>query len=86
MTKPTITICMGSSCFARGNEAMLEVIEEFLAGRDLADQVDVVGVRCEGNCSCGPNVRINDVLYQHLDRGVLTDLLEEQFGNGVMGG
>ena len=31
MSKPKITICMGSSCFARGNEKNVEFCEEFLA-------------------------------------------------------
>ena len=29
--KHTITICMGSSCFARGNKRNLKIIEEYLA-------------------------------------------------------
>ena len=31
MSKPKIVICMGSSCFARGNEKTVEACESFLA-------------------------------------------------------
>ena len=41
MAKPKIVICMGSSCFARGNEKTVEVCESFLAARGLKDEVDV---------------------------------------------
>ena len=41
MGKPTITICMGSSCFARGDEKNVALCEEFLAERGLRDEVDV---------------------------------------------
>lgn len=81
--RPTITICMGSSCFARGNGKLLDVIESFLAKRGLADRVDLVGSRCEENCRSAPNLRINGTLYPHMDRGTLIDLLEEHFGAGM---
>ena len=35
MDKPKITICMGSSCFARGNERNLAACEEFLAANGV---------------------------------------------------
>ena len=41
MAKPKIVICMGSSCFARGNEKTVEACENFLAARGLKDEVDV---------------------------------------------
>ena len=37
MSKPNIVICMGSSCFARGNEKTVEACESFLAERGLKD-------------------------------------------------
>ena len=61
---------------------MLNVIEEFLAKNNRTEQIDVVGERCEENCSSGPNIRINGTLYQHMDQGTLIDLLEEHFGAG----
>ena len=33
--KHTIVICMGSSCFARGNKRNLKIIEEYLAGHRI---------------------------------------------------
>ena len=38
--KRKIVICMGSSCFARGNEENLRVIEDFLKSNNL--QTDVL--------------------------------------------
>ena len=35
--RPQITICMGSSCVARGNEKTVEACERFLAERGLKD-------------------------------------------------
>ena len=79
--KPKITICMGSSCFARGNEGNLVFCEEFLSARGLQDEVDVelVGSLCTGNCANGPVVIVDGHVYTQVDRGVMNDILLELF-------
>ena len=69
MSRPTITFCMGSSCFARGNERNLAACEAFLAARGMRDEVDVVlsASLCTGNCSDGPVVTVNDEVHRHVD-------------------
>lgn len=81
MTKPKITICMGSSCFARGNETNLALCEEFLAARELRDEVDVelAGSLCTGNCASGPVVIVDGRVYVKVDRGVMNDILNGLF-------
>ena len=80
-SRPKITICMGSSCFARGNEKNVTLCEEFLAERGLADEVDVelAASLCTGNCAQGPVVIVDDKVYTHVDRGLMRDILEETF-------
>lgn len=70
-----ITICMGSSCFARGNQANLELIQSFIREHDLGTEVQLVGSRCEGKCASGPNLSIDGQDYHNVDRQVLADLL-----------
>lgn len=78
-----IVICMGSSCFARGNRNNLRVIEAFL--REHAPNVEILlqGSRCEGHCEQGPNVWINGLLYHGVDKGMLIDALHHHFGGGA---
>ena len=80
---PEITICMGSSCFARGNEKNLEIIEKFLGERGLTDEVDVnLGCSlCRGKCSIGPNIQINGHEYNKVDPGMMYEILRELFKN-----
>lgn len=78
-TGHTIIICMGSSCFARGNRRLLPMIEEFLVERGLKDLVEITGSRCEGRCADGPNLVIDGTRYPHVDEGMLLDLLENHF-------
>ena len=63
MAKLEITVCMGSSCFARGNDQNLEFIENYIKENGLEAQVDLSGTRCSGNCADGPNIVINGVDY-----------------------
>lgn len=80
--KPKITICMGSSCFARGNERNLAACEEFLAAHGLQEDVDIelVGSLCTGNCANGPVVIVDGKVYTKVDRGRMIDVLKEIFG------
>ena len=39
MGKRRISICLGSSCFARGNNANIAVVKQFLADRGLEAEV-----------------------------------------------
>ena len=81
MAKPNIVICMGSSCFARGNEKTLEACERFLEERGLKDEVDVeLGASlCTGNCAEGPIVIVDGKTYKHVDQLVMRDILESTF-------
>ena len=58
MAKPKIVVCIGSSCFSRGNERNVEVIQKYLEEHHLKDEVDVEleGSLCQGRCADGPIV------------------------------
>lgn len=77
--KNSIVICMGSSCFARGNREHLEKIENFIEARDLSVKVRIAGCRCRNECGKGPNLEINGQLHHEVDSGTLLDLLEHYF-------
>ena len=81
MGKIKMVICIGSSCFARGNAENVKITEEFLARRGLSDEVDIdlSGGLCTGNCADGPIVIVNDKVYRHVERGVMQDILNQYF-------
>ena len=72
-----MTICMGSSCYARGNGANLHVIEEYIALYDLDAKVILSGSRCEGSCADGPNFTVNGKRYSYVDRETLLQILKD---------
>lgn len=55
---------MGSSCFARGNNRNIDIIRNYIEGSGAhLGRMTIKGNLCQGNCSKGPNISINGVLY-----------------------
>lgn len=79
----TIKVCMGSSCFARGNAKNLQLIQQFLEDRGLEATVELTGLRCCDRCSKGPNLTIDNVEYNNIDTGTLLDILEKHFSKNA---
>lgn len=75
----TIRVCMGSSCFARGNAKNLKLIQKFLEDNQLEAEVELTGLRCCDNCSKGPNISIDEEDFNNIDQGTLLDILEKHF-------
>ena len=75
--KISLTVCLGSSCFSRGNNEHLQVIRQFLKDRGLEEGVLLKGSRCEGHCLNGPNLRIGDTFIQGVKLEDLPGILEK---------
>ncbi len=74
--KHSIVICMGSSCFARGNKRNLKIIEEYLQKHAL--DCTLSGRGCTGNCRGGPNLQIDGENFERVDPESLIDLLDRK--------
>lgn len=77
MQENILKICMGSSCFARGNKENLEIIKRFLKDNKVEAEVVLTGNLCEGMCNTGPNLFFNDVLYQNINPENINSLLAD---------
>lgn len=75
MEKVTVELCMGSSCFARGNAQTLTIIERYIAEHNLEDRVELIGHLCLGACSKGPNLKIGENTYCGIQSECVLDLL-----------
>ncbi|MHB2147808.1 (2Fe-2S) ferredoxin domain-containing protein [Calditrichota bacterium LG25] len=79
--KTTITICLGSSCFTRGNNNVLKIIQEYIKENELEDTVILKGALCEDKCKRGPNIKIGESEYSEVDPGSVIDILNHYFGS-----
>ncbi len=71
-----IVVCLGSSCFARGNSENLAIINSLVQSRGLQAAVRLTGKLCQDQCKLGPNVTIGGVLHHSVTTERLRELLE----------
>lgn len=76
-----IRICMGSSCFSRGNKNTLGLIQQYLREHQLENDVILKGNHCFDKCSEGPNLNIGGKLYTHVSMENITEIMEHEFGD-----
>jgi NADH:ubiquinone oxidoreductase subunit E len=74
-------ICLGSSCFSRGNRDVVAFIREYLRKNHLEDRVVFKGARCMNLCSSGPNLRINEKIIEGVTLQRIESILEKEIGN-----
>ena len=70
-----IKVCMGSACFAKGNQENLEFIKNYRSENKLDTKVLICGALCENKCNEGPRIYIDDVEYKEVTTEKLTELL-----------
>lgn len=73
-----IKICMGSACFAKGNQDNLEYIKEYIDENGLDAEVSIIGALCENKCEKGPRIIVNDVEFTNVTKEKLADILSNQ--------
>jgi NADH:ubiquinone oxidoreductase subunit E len=74
-------ICLGSSCFSRGNRDVVPYIREYLKKKHLEDRIVFKGARCMNLCSNGPNLRINERIIEEVTLSQIEGILEKEFGD-----
>jgi NADH:ubiquinone oxidoreductase subunit E len=76
-----IVICLGSSCFARGNKKTLVRIQDFIKEHDIDEYVKFRGNHCFGECKDGPVLKIGSTKYTGVNEEELPEILEKELGN-----
>lgn len=71
-----ITVCMGSACFARGNDNNLAFIEDYIRQNSLNAEIELIGSRCEGKCADGPNIIVNGTEYKKVNEQIIKEILD----------
>jgi NADH:ubiquinone oxidoreductase subunit E len=72
-----IVVCLGSSCFARGNSENLAVINNQIESRGLKASVRLTGRLCQDECKQGPNIMIGGELHHNATPARLRELLQK---------
>ncbi|MDD4848802.1 MAG: NAD(P)H-dependent oxidoreductase subunit E [Bacteroidales bacterium] len=78
--KIEIVICLGSSCFSRGNKSMVKQIDDYIKAHRLTERVFYHGSHCFGACEKGPVMRIGNNFYYQVTPENLHKILYDNFG------
>jgi len=76
-----LTICLGSSCFARGNRKILSIIQDYIKQNNLEGKVKFKGNHCFGYCNQGPVLKIDDHIYEQVTENKIISILERELGS-----
>ena len=79
--KYTISICMGTACFVKGSQPILDAFRKQL-GLSKNEKITKDGlfsideVRCIGACGLAPVVRVNDKIYGHFKESQVKEVIQ----------
>lgn len=71
-----IKVCLGSSCYIRGNDKKLTFLQDYVEKNKKDIQIELVGCRCTNLCQDGPNIFIDDKKYSNPTQEELIRILE----------
>ena len=72
-----IVVCLGSSCFARGNSENPAIINQHVKTHGLSASIRLTGKLCQDQCMQGPNLSIGGDLYHSVTAAKLRELLQQ---------
>jgi len=76
-----IVVCLGSSCFARGNSEILALLQQFTQGKGAKGPVCLSGCLCQDQCKQGPNLKVGNEFYHNITATRLRELLQQLDGS-----
>ncbi len=78
--KHTISCCMGTACFVRGADRIIERLKEKLAieSNEITEDglFTLIDVRCIGACGLAPIIKVDDKVYGRVKEEEIDSILE----------
>lgn len=77
--KYNISVCLGTACYVKGSQAVLDKVKEILGidvGGVTADgKFSIEQTRCVGACGLAPVMTVNNDVYGNVDPSKVKDIL-----------
>ena len=79
----TISVCMGTACFVKGGERILDVVKDELGvevGQMTEDGMFTLEqVHCPGACSLAPVISTDGKVYGHVTRDKVKEIIQSYY-------
>ncbi len=77
----TIRVCLGTACYVRGGQKIIEKLREILGveigGTTKDGKFTLEVMRCIGACGLAPAMTINDKVYKQVNPDKLRNIIEQ---------
>lgn len=74
----TIHICVGSSCYLKGSQEIVDIYLRLIEERFLKDKVQLKGAFCLKNCSSGITIMIEEEIITEVTRENCEQIFKEK--------
>jgi NADH-quinone oxidoreductase subunit E len=79
--KYKISVCMGTACYLKGSQGILEELKTLLHVEEGVTTADglfyIESVRCLGCCGLAPVLAVNDTIYGKLQKTDVVDIISK---------
>ena len=73
-----VQVCVGSSCYLKGSQDIVELLERTVAEHGLTEEVVLSGSFCIGKCNrVGVTVQVNDEVHVGITRENFREFFRE---------
>lgn len=70
----TISICIGSACHLKGAHGVLNAFAALLEKHQIQSSIDIEGSFCQGRCTEGVVIKINDEIITSVSKDKVHDI------------
>lgn len=74
----SIYVCIGSGCHLKGSYQIIDKLKQLLATTETPGEVKLAASFCQGCCTEGVVVKINDELIKNVSPDNITAIFEEK--------
>jgi NADH-quinone oxidoreductase subunit G len=82
--KLQVCICVGTSCYLRGSQKLMQKLIEYVRDNGLEDKVDVRATFCFENCDKGPSVKVGQIEHSKCTYEMLVAEMSKQLSKIVV--
>ncbi len=73
-----VQVCVGSSCYLKGSQDIVELLEDSVKAHGLSEEVVLSGSFCIGKCNrVGVTVQVNDDVHVGITRDNFREFFRE---------
>ena len=74
-----IQICVGSSCYLKGSQEIITLLEQAVAEHRIEDEVVLSGSFCAGQCNrIGVTIQVDDEVHTGVTKEGFKEFFQEQ--------